>query len=84
VNLDVTAVVTGNGTYSFNVAGASADNVAFRFREATNAGRRPKQLYDLVSDPYELENLTDRPEYATIQAGLAERLQVLKQRPPLR
>jgi len=34
----------------------------------------PWLLYDNQSDPYQLENLVDRPEYATLQAELESRL----------
>ncbi|MGH8513153.1 MAG: sulfatase/phosphatase domain-containing protein, partial [Gammaproteobacteria bacterium] len=37
-----------------------------------------KELYDLDSDPYELENLANRLEYSEIQSQLAIRLQELK------
>ena len=37
-----------------------------------------KELYDLVNDPYELQNLAGRGKYKDIQAGLAVRLQKLK------
>lgn len=37
------------------------------------------ELYDLVNDPYEMENLAGQKEYAEIQAELAKRLQELKQ-----
>jgi N-acetylglucosamine-6-sulfatase len=32
------------------------------------------ELYDLRSDPYELQNLADRPEYASARSALASRL----------
>ena len=38
-----------------------------------------KELYDLMNDPYELENLADKPEYAEIQEQLQKRLVELKQ-----
>lgn len=37
-----------------------------------------KELYDLVNDPYELDNLAGQPEYAEIQAQLERRLIELK------
>jgi arylsulfatase A-like enzyme len=40
------------------------------------------ELYDLNADPYELQNLANRPEYQSKQAELAHRLQLLKQGPP--
>lgn len=36
------------------------------------------ELYDLSSDPYELENVADNPEYADIRARLAGRLEELR------
>jgi len=40
------------------------------------------ELYDLTTDPYELQNLANRPEYQSKQAELAHQLQLLKQGPP--
>jgi N-acetylglucosamine-6-sulfatase len=37
------------------------------------------ELYDLVNDPYELQNLAGKKDYREIQADLAARLQELKQ-----
>lgn len=36
-----------------------------------------KELYDLTADPYELNNIANRPEYAAIQSQLAQQLQGL-------
>jgi arylsulfatase A-like enzyme len=36
-----------------------------------------RELYDLIADPYELQNLAGRPEYAAEQARLAEKLRRL-------
>lgn len=41
-----------------------------------------KELYDLSTDPYELQNLANRPEYQDKQAELAQRLQTLKEGRP--
>jgi N-acetylglucosamine-6-sulfatase len=38
-----------------------------------------KELYDLNEDPYELENVADHPEYAEVQARLADRLETLRE-----
>jgi arylsulfatase A-like enzyme len=38
-----------------------------------------RELYDLKHDPYELENLAGKPEYAGIQERLKKRLDELKQ-----
>lgn len=37
------------------------------------------ELYDLVNDPYEMQNAAGKPAYREIQAELAERLKALKQ-----
>ena len=37
-----------------------------------------KELYDLMNDPYELENLAGQPEYADVQEQLQKRLMELK------
>jgi len=37
-----------------------------------------RELYDLVNDPYELENIADQPEHAEIQKQLKLRLDELK------
>lgn len=41
-----------------------------------------KELYDLQTDPYEMNNLANQPAYAQIQAELAARLQTVKSTPP--
>jgi len=38
-----------------------------------------KELYDLVNDPYELNNLAGLPEYAEVQTQLQQRLIELKE-----
>ncbi len=40
-----------------------------------------KELYDLRSDPFELQNVAGRPDYSAIQADLASQLQALKAAP---
>jgi hypothetical protein len=37
-----------------------------------------KELYDLINDPYELENLANKPQQAEIQQQLKLRLDELK------
>jgi arylsulfatase A-like enzyme len=37
------------------------------------------ELYDLVNDPYELQNIAGKPDYKDIQSELAKKLQELKQ-----
>ena len=41
-----------------------------------------KELYDLHADPYELQNLADRPEYEAMQTQLAQRLRALRTSQP--
>ena len=40
-------------------------------------GNGEQELYDLASDPYELDNLAGRPEYAVLLAQLSARLDAL-------
>ena len=41
-----------------------------------------KELYDLNTDPYQLQNKANQPAYQAIQADLAQRMRVLKVPPP--
>jgi len=41
-----------------------------------------KELYDLNTDPYELQNLANKPEYQAKQTELAQRLQTLRNGQP--
>ncbi len=41
-----------------------------------------KELYDLVNDPYEMQNQAGQPAFATVQAALADDLAALKAEPP--
>lgn len=41
-----------------------------------------KELYDMVNDPYELQNLANLPAYANIQSSLAAELAALKSGTP--
>ena len=36
-----------------------------------------REMYDLTADPYEMENIAGRPQYAAQQAQLAQQLQAL-------
>jgi hypothetical protein len=54
VELDVSGVVAGNGTFSFELAPASKDGADFASGEATNADRRP-QLLLAVAVPASVE-----------------------------
>ena len=49
VEFDVTKLVTGNGTYSFDLAGTSTDGAAFASREAS--ANRPQLLVTTGSQP---------------------------------
>jgi VCBS repeat-containing protein len=40
------------------------------------------ELYDLRSDPYELQNVADQPAYADVRAQLAQRLNEVRSAPP--
>jgi arylsulfatase A-like enzyme len=42
-------------------------------------GTGERELYDLILDPDEMQNVADTPAYASVQASLAARLQILKQ-----
>ena len=50
-------------------------NAAWKYVEYSTG---EEELYDLVNDPYELNNVADQPEYAEIQAQLKARLDELK------
>ncbi len=50
-------------------------NAAWKYVEYSTG---EKELYDLVNDPYELNNIADQSEYAEIQAQLKARLDELK------
>ena len=40
-------------------------------------GRRPaEELYDVLSDPWQLENLADNPDYSAVLTGLRKRLKI--------
>jgi N-acetylglucosamine-6-sulfatase len=41
-----------------------------------------RELYDVVTDPYEMENRAGQAGYEAIQAGLAEQLETLRTAPP--
>lgn len=49
---------------------------SWKYIELTTTGE--KELYDLVNDPYELVNVANQPEYASIQESLAAELVRLK------
>lgn len=37
-----------------------------------------RELYDLTNDPFEMQNVANQPQYAAIQADLAQQLQTIK------
>src|SRR5436309_10054661 len=49
VSFDVTALVTGNGTYAFDLATSSADETVFSSREAKIRSQRPQLLIQTQS-----------------------------------
>lgn len=53
-----------------------ADSLSARALDpvAVTADRAPRELYDLRSDPLERKNLSGLPEYAEVEAELAQRL----------
>jgi arylsulfatase A-like enzyme len=53
--------------------------VTERYKYIANTGQM-HELYDLERDPYELENLIDRPELAAVQTDLRRRLAAWQQR----
>ena len=52
----------------------------FKYVETEDTGE--VELYDLTSDPYELQNVAGQPEYAGVRAQLAQRLADLRATPP--
>jgi len=44
----------------------------YKYVETVETGE--VELYDLSADPYELQNVADSPDYASLRAQLAERL----------
>ena len=52
----------------------------FKYIETVLTGE--VELYDLASDPYELTNVAEQPEYADTRAQLAQRLAELRAEPP--
>src|SRR6185503_15670409 len=64
VEYDVKSLVTGNGTYTFNVAGPSTDGIDFRSREYTTTTDRPQLVLTTGVDsakPTAPGNLTATP-----------------------
>ncbi len=58
------------GTWVWDAA--ANDRTYQLVRRYTN--RPPEQLYDLTSDPYEMKNLAEKPEYQQIRKTLSSRL----------
>jgi hypothetical protein len=47
------------------------------------SGSAGEELYDLKSDPYELQNVVDDPRYASVKAKLlADDMRLCSPRPP--
>lgn len=56
-------------------------NERWKYAELESTGER--ELYDLLNDPHELENLAGLPEYADLLAQLAADLDALKRQEPV-
>jgi arylsulfatase A-like enzyme len=52
----------------------------YKYIETVSTGET--ELYDLKVDPYELNNVARRPQYAVYKASLARRLLRLRTAPP--
>jgi hypothetical protein len=67
VSFDVTGLVTGNGTYAFDLATASADETVFSSREAKTKSQRPQ----LVIQSTTTTTVDTTPPQTTITSGPA-------------
>jgi hypothetical protein len=68
VDLDVSGVVDGNGTFSFELAAGSTDGADFASSEASTAGQRPQLILDVTPPPPPEPPVTEPPP-ATEEAG---------------
>jgi hypothetical protein len=57
---------------------AQVQNATHKYTEYYNEVPVETELYDLTIDPYELNNVTDDPGYASIKAALKARLDALR------
>lgn len=73
VEYDVTPLVGGDGTYSFNLASTSADDVNFYSREGTNASLRPQLIVTVQGavDTTPPETTIDSGPTGTVGSGSA-------------
>lgn len=73
VEYDITPLVGGDGTYSFNLASTSADNVNFYSREGTNAALRPQLIvtHQGAVDTTPPETTIDSGPTGTVGSGSA-------------
>ena len=69
VEYDVTAVVTRDGTYDFNLATASADNTDFYSRESTKTSLRPQLVITTVAGETAPPPADTTPPETTIDSG---------------
>jgi hypothetical protein len=67
VSFDVTSLVTGNGTYAFDLATASADSTVFASRETKTKSQRPQ----LVIQSTTTTTVDTTPPQTTITSGPA-------------
>jgi hypothetical protein len=58
------------------VAKAEAGDAFAKQRVGLYRNRPPEELYDLVNDPYELNNVIDNPDYASIKKELSDRIDI--------
>jgi hypothetical protein len=77
---DVTALVTADGTYNFNLAQTSTDGVSYNSREASDATLRPELVVETANDAYSRPRgatpvrLALVPAYAQCTPGAANRV----------
>jgi len=89
------SIRTDDYSYIFNFDAGRPENCCIEVNhgplhteqlEILNVGRKPpEELYDLRSDPHELKNLAEDPDYAGIKAELQQRLarHLVRTRDPL-
>ncbi len=72
VAISAAAEITGRAFVTFSDLSGASEEVAQAY--ATWKEAPPLELYDLDTDPYELNNLADRPEYAPVRKRLLTQL----------
>jgi N-acetylglucosamine-6-sulfatase len=53
-----------------------------RYKNHATEGTGEVELYDLSTDPYEVQSVAGQPDYAQVQASLRQRLAALRDAPP--